>query len=150
MFMRKECPYALRDGSILMRPKVNLTQHGLKSFRSYGAKIWNHLPVSFKARISLDEFKTLIKSWDGPKCKCSVCALYTWPNLLFTSFYINVGTYVYICVCMCVCIYIYIYQYVCTYICMYMCMYVYMCIYTCLIFYILRHFSMIYVFYRYL
>ena len=77
MFIRKEWPYALRDSSILMRPKVNLTQYGLKSFRSYGAKIWNHLPVSYKARISLSEFKTLIKSWDGPKCKCSVGALYT-------------------------------------------------------------------------
>ena len=80
MFIRKECPYALRDSSILRRPNVNLTQYGLKSFRrSYGAKIWNHLPVSYKARISLNEFKTLIKSWDGPKCKCCVCALYTWP-----------------------------------------------------------------------
>ena len=77
MFIRKECPYALRDNSILERPKVNLTQYGLKSFKSYGAKIWNNLPTSFKATISLDEFKTIIKSWDGPKCKCSVCDLYT-------------------------------------------------------------------------
>ena len=77
MFIRKECPYALRDNSILVRPKVNLTQYGLKSFKSYGAEIWNNLPSSFKANISLDEFKTIIKSWDGPKCKCSVCELYT-------------------------------------------------------------------------
>ena len=40
MFIRKECPYALRDSSILIRPKVNLTQYGLKSFRRHGAKIW--------------------------------------------------------------------------------------------------------------
>ena len=84
MFIRKECPYALRDSSIFMRPKVNLTQYGLKSFRNYGAKIWNHLPVPYTARIYLNDFKTLIKSWDGPKCKrsacackCSICALYT-------------------------------------------------------------------------
>ena len=77
MFTRKQCPYALRDSSILVRPKVNLTQYGLKSFKSYGAKIWNILPISFKAYISLNEFKTMIKSWDGPKCKCSVCDFYT-------------------------------------------------------------------------
>ena len=112
MFIRKECPYALRDSSILMRPKVDLTQYGLKSFISYGAQIWNHLPVSYKARISLNEFKTLIKSWDGPKCKCFLCAVYTWPDLLFTSFYINVCTYVHICEY----IYIYIYMYIYTYI----------------------------------
>ena len=77
MFTRKQCLYALRDNSILVRPKVNLTQYGLKSFKSYGAKIWNILPRSFKADISLNEFKTMIKSWDGPKCKCSVCDIYT-------------------------------------------------------------------------
>ena len=77
MFTRKQYPYALRDSSILVRPKVNLTQYGLKSFKSYGAKIWNILPISFKADISLNEFKTMIKSWDGPKCKCSVCDFYT-------------------------------------------------------------------------
>ena len=143
MFIRKECPYALRDSSILMRPKVNLTQYGLKSFRSYGAKIWNHLPVSYKARISLSGFKTLIKSWDGPKRKCSVCALYIWPDLLLTLLYINVGTYVYICGCMYVYVCIYIYIYVCMYMYMYMCMYVYIWIYMCVIFYIWRHFSMI-------
>ena len=114
MFTRKECPYALRDSSILMRPKVNLTQYGLKSFRSYGAKIWNHLPVSYKARISLNEFKTLIKSWDGPKCKCSVCALLhmtrsTLCIVLHKRLYVCL--YMRICVCMCICIYIYIYVY---------------------------------------
>ena len=75
MFTRKECPYALRDNSILVRPKVNLTQYGLKSFKSYGAKIWNNLPTSFKANMSLDELKTIIELWDGPKCKCPVCDL---------------------------------------------------------------------------
>ena len=76
MFTRKECPCALRDSSILVRPKVKLTQYGLKFFKSCCAKIWNILPTSYKADISLDEFKTLIKSWDGPKCKCSACDLY--------------------------------------------------------------------------
>ena len=116
MFIRKECPYALRDSSILMRPKVKLTQYGLKSFRSYGAKIWNHLLVSYKARISLNEFKTLIKSWDGPKCKCSVCTLCTWPDLLLSTLYIAlhkrlcVCGYMWIYVFMYICIYIYIYR----------------------------------------
>ena len=67
----------------------------------------------------------MIKSWDGPKCKCSVCALYTWPDLLFTSFYMNVCTYTYVCEYMYVCIYMYI------------------------VYHTLRHFSMIYVFHRY-
>ena len=77
MFTHKECPYALRNNSILVRPKVNLTQYGLKSFKSYGPKIWNNLPTSYKANMSLNEFKTKIKSRDGSKCECPVCDLYT-------------------------------------------------------------------------
>ena len=77
MFTRKQCPYALRDSSILVKPQVNLTQYGLKSFKSYGVKIWNILPISYQADISLNEFKTMTKSWDGPRCKCSVCDIYT-------------------------------------------------------------------------
>ena len=137
MFIRKECPYALRDSSILMRPKVNLTQYGLKSFRSYGAKSWNHLLVSYKARISINEFKKLIKSWDGPKCKCSVCALYTWPDLLLSTLYIVLHKRLYVCV----------YMYVCMYVCG--CVYMYIHIYICRASY-LKTFSMIYVFYRFL
>ena len=43
----------------------------------YDTKIWNNWPTSFKANIFLDEFKTIIKLWDDPKCKCPVCDLYT-------------------------------------------------------------------------
>ena len=77
IFRIKKCSYAFRDGSRLERPIVKLTQYGLKSFKSYGAHIWNMLPKLFKNVISLNELKELIKSWNGPKCICSVCDLYT-------------------------------------------------------------------------
>ena len=57
---------------------------------------------------------------------------YRWPDLLFTSFYINVGTYVYICGCMYVNVYIYMYVHI--YVYMYMYVYVYMCVYHILYF----------------
>ena len=78
MIHKKSSPYELRDNSILSRPKVNYTHYGLKTFSSYGAKIWNTLPVSLKSGLSLYEFKQMIKSWDGPSCCCSICILYTW------------------------------------------------------------------------
>ena len=56
MFTRKQCPYVLRDSSLLVRPNVHRTQYGLKSFKSHGAKIWNILPLSYKTDISLNEF----------------------------------------------------------------------------------------------
>ena len=44
LFVKKHCPYDLRDDNIIERPKVRTTHYGLKSFRDYGAKIWNLLP----------------------------------------------------------------------------------------------------------
>ena len=44
MFTLKKCPYDLRDNSLLERPAARLTNYGLKSIKSYGAKIWNLLP----------------------------------------------------------------------------------------------------------
>ena len=72
--------YELRNVYIIDRDKVQTTNHGVKSFKDYGAKIWNSLPNSCKSAISVKDFKVLIKSWNGPKCSCSVCLLFTWPK----------------------------------------------------------------------
>ena len=77
LFLSMQCTYNLKNVSVLERPKVNTTQFGLKSFKSYGSKIWNLLPNSYKKDISLGELKNVIKSCNGPNCKCPVCNLYT-------------------------------------------------------------------------
>ena len=76
MFTTKKCQYNLRDTSILERFKSNTTRYGLKSFRNYGAKIWNLLPNNCNSAVSLDDFKNMIKSWNGPSCKCPVCSMF--------------------------------------------------------------------------
>ena len=73
----KKCTYDLRDNSLLERPAARLTNFGLKSFKSYGAKIWNLLPAPYKMGVSFDTYKNMIKTWSGPTCKCSVCCLFT-------------------------------------------------------------------------
>ena len=76
MFTRKKCPYELRN-ELLVRPKVNTTNYGLKSVRSYGSKIWNLLPQTYKEAVTTKEFKSVIRSWNGPQCSCAVCDLFT-------------------------------------------------------------------------
>ena len=51
LFTIKKCKYDLRDDSLINRSKVSTTNHGLKSFKDYGAKIWNILPKSCKGII---------------------------------------------------------------------------------------------------
>ena len=77
MFTLKKCTYDQRDNSLLERPAARLTNYGFKSFKSYGAKIWNLLLATYKMGLSFDTFKNMIKTWSGPTCKCSVCCLFT-------------------------------------------------------------------------
>ena len=77
MFTLKKCTYDLSDNSLLEWPAARLTNHSLKSLKSYGAKIWNLLPAIYKMGVSFDTFKNMIKTWSGPTCKCSVCCLFT-------------------------------------------------------------------------
>ena len=87
LFTIKERKYQLRNVSIIYRDKVQTTNHGLKSFKDYGAKIWKSLPNSCKSAISVEDFKVLIKSWNGPKCSCSVCLLFTWLICFWVQLY---------------------------------------------------------------
>ena len=92
MFTHKECPYALRNISILVA-EGQFDQYNLKSFKRYDAKIWNNLPTSYKTNIFSDEFKIMIKSWDGPKFNCSVCDLYT-QSIHYIILYVFISVYV--------------------------------------------------------
>ena len=50
----------------------NTARFESKSLRAFGANIWNTLPEHIKSTTSLLEFKKIINTWPGPKCKCSV------------------------------------------------------------------------------
>ena len=51
----------------------NTTSFGDKSLRALGPHIWNSLPDSIKSTNSIFRFKSFIKNWSGPKCKCKLC-----------------------------------------------------------------------------
>ena len=48
-------------------------RYGDKSLIALGPKIWNALPDNVKEETSFAKFKQFIKTWFGPKCKCSFC-----------------------------------------------------------------------------
>ena len=73
LFVPRNLTYALRGSQNLSVPRVNQTTYGLKSIRYQGPKIWNSLPADFHKASSLDEFKNLMKTWNGPTCNCNFC-----------------------------------------------------------------------------
>jgi hypothetical protein len=75
LFTMKESERNLRDPSILYVPRFNKIQYGKKSFSYYGAHLWNLLPNETKMCCDLNTFKTMLRSWEGPACSCSICTM---------------------------------------------------------------------------
>ena len=63
-----------RSNTSFIKPKVNTVYNGDNSFRNFGPKVWDEmLPKKYKSCRSLEEFKTLIKSWKPKDCPCRLC-----------------------------------------------------------------------------
>ena len=64
--------YNLRHNHLLPSHS-RTTRHGLNSFTNYGIHIWNSLPAHFRSTNDFNVFKTMLKTWNGPSCRCSMC-----------------------------------------------------------------------------
>ena len=51
----------------------NTSNYGDRSLRALGPHTWNSLPGNIKSATSIIIFKSFIKNWLGPKCKCKLC-----------------------------------------------------------------------------
>ena len=56
LFSGQASDYQHRDSSRFIQPKCNTFKFGFKSFRHFGAKLWNVLPVDIKQSVSLYPF----------------------------------------------------------------------------------------------
>ncbi len=68
MFNVKETSYNLRDSRLMYLPSFNKIMYVKNIFKYYCSHLWNHLPTDIKKCMDLDTFKTLIMSWNGPRC----------------------------------------------------------------------------------
>ena len=59
---------------IMIKLKMRKTTFGRKSFFYNGALVLNSLSIGIRA-VTLEDFKTLIKNWQGPPCHCPVYQL---------------------------------------------------------------------------
>ena len=74
-FKQKQNKYDFRDDCIVALPHFNSIMYGKKSFKYYGAHIWNHVPPHFKHAESVKGFKRCITTWEGPICQCNMCQI---------------------------------------------------------------------------
>jgi hypothetical protein len=52
------------DG-VIKKPKVKLRFDGKNSFRYAAAVLWNDLPDDFRKNSNFNQFKNILKSWNG-------------------------------------------------------------------------------------
>ena len=70
LLSKKETPYYFRDPSLLIQPKTNTTNFGLRTFSYIGTKLWNDLENHFKHEIENingtkpSEFRSLLKKME--------------------------------------------------------------------------------------
>ena len=70
LFNSRPVKYILRDSHHLQQPKFNTYKYGFKSFRYYGAKLWNSLPTNVKYSKDINEFKKNVTEWcSGTTCR---------------------------------------------------------------------------------
>ena len=65
--------YNLRSGGSIQTNHSRTTKYGLHSFKNFGAMLWHQIPLEIRQASDLKTFKTMIKSWFGPNCKCAFC-----------------------------------------------------------------------------
>ena len=60
LFCKQEIKYDLRDTTLLEQPKFSTKTYGYRSFKYFGSKLWNALPLDTE---NYDEFKLRSTTW---------------------------------------------------------------------------------------
>jgi ribonucleases P/MRP protein subunit RPP40 len=68
LFEEQRLAYDIRDNNKFVLPQFNTIKFGKNSFRYFGAKLWNYLPIEIKNMGSLNTFKSAVHRW-LPTCE---------------------------------------------------------------------------------
>ncbi len=88
IFNVNETSYNLRDSRLMYLPSFNKIMYRKNTFQYYGSHLWNLLLNDIKKCMDLYTFKTLIISWDGPRCQCNVIYVMFYRNVTYKYLYI--------------------------------------------------------------
>ena len=76
--------YNFRNKKQVEIPQVNSKRYGMKSFRFEAAQVWNSLPNEFRMAENHQQFRRLLRTWDGMNYKCTSCSCWL---LWFSSYF---------------------------------------------------------------
>ena len=61
-------------------PRVNQVKFGKRSFTYEAPVLWNSLPNEIRTVDNFSVFKELMKTWNGPSCRCTMCNYHVPPE----------------------------------------------------------------------
>ncbi len=73
IFKTKDLSYQLRGNHTVDQPKFKGITYGKHTFVYYGSHIWNALLNQVQESTDLKGFKSLLKTWEGTNCQCTMC-----------------------------------------------------------------------------
>ena len=73
LLKQRQCNRTLRYANNMQIPSFKTVTYGKKSLKYNAPYVWNTLNEEYKLCESLNTFKHLIKSWNGPTCQCGFC-----------------------------------------------------------------------------
>ena len=76
LFTERESEYNLKRNHSLTMPPLNTISYEKQAIRYTGPTVWNSLPDNLRQtthHITSQEFNTLISTWSGTSCNCSLC-----------------------------------------------------------------------------
>ena len=71
-----ECQYPRRNELRLKSRNIRTVRYGIETAAFVGSRIWTNMPNEVKESISLNEFKSKIKTWKPENCPCKLCKIY--------------------------------------------------------------------------
>ena len=71
-----ECQYPLRNELRVKSRNIRTVRYGTETAAFVGSRIWTNMPNEVKESISLNEFKSKIKTWKPENYPCKLCKIY--------------------------------------------------------------------------
>ena len=71
-----ESPYLLINALRFKSQKICTARYGIETAVFVGSRIWNYMPSELKKSMSLNVFRSKIKTWRPENCPCKLCKIY--------------------------------------------------------------------------
>ena len=72
-FKHIECSYPFRNESRFTSWNILIARYGIETAAFVSSRIWSYMPSEPNKSTSVNEFRSIIKTWKPENCQCKLC-----------------------------------------------------------------------------